>query len=230
MGWQYIEQEGRTASEALEAALQRLGATRDQVSVKIVREASKGLFGLGAKPVKIRVTLKEDPSSTPEGVLSAILQKMGIEATIRAELADGRVHLTVLTQNSALIIGKRGRTLDAVQYLINSIVNKSSLVKKKIVINTEGYREKREERLVKLAYKLAAKAKKTDQEVVIEPMNPHDRRIIHMTLQQDDQIKTFSRGEGAFRSVVITTKDRHSSPHSHSHLHSNDESESENSS
>lgn len=212
MGWQYVEQEGRTANEALEAALQRLGATRDQVSVKIVREASKGLFGLGAKPVKIRVTLKEDLSSTPEGVLSAMLAKMGIEATIRSEIADGRTHLTILAQNPALIIGKRGRTLDAIQYLINSVVNKSSLVKKKIVINTEGYREKREERLVKLAYKLAAKAKETDQEMVIEPMNPHDRRIIHMALQHDDQIKTFSRGEGTFRSVVIITKEKSNYP------------------
>ncbi|MDQ1327152.1 MAG: spoIIIJ-associated protein [Candidatus Poribacteria bacterium] len=133
---------------------------------------------------------------------------MGIECDIRSLVSDGNIHLTVNTPNPGLLIGRRGMTLNAIQYLVNCLANKSSLVKRRVIIDAEQYRERREESLVNLARRLASKVKLTGQEIVVEPMSPQDRRVIHMTLQNDSEIITFSRGEGSMRSVVITTKER----------------------
>jgi spoIIIJ-associated protein len=205
---QYIEQEGRTTEEAMELALKKLGVTRDQVRVTVLYEAKKSLFGLITKPAKVRISLKEDPSSTPEGILKTLLVEMGIEADVNSEVSDGNIYLNINTPNAGLLIGRRGRTLDAIQHLLNCIVNRSSLVKRRVIVDAEQYRERREEILTNLAHKLASKVKTTGQEVVVEPMNPQDRRIIHLALQDDEEVTTFSRGEGSFRSVVITIKDR----------------------
>lgn len=205
---QYIEQEGRTTEEAMELALQKLGASRDQVRVTVLSEAKKGLFGLTTKPAKVRVSLKEDPSSTPEGILKTLLNEMGIECEIESKITDGNIYLSVRTPNAGLLIGRRGRTLNAIQHLLNCIVNRSSLVKRRVIVDAEQYRERREEILTNLAHKLAIKVKATHQEIVVEPMNPQDRRIIHLALQNDEEVTTFSRGEGSFRSVVITTRER----------------------
>ncbi len=205
---QYIEEEGRTTEEAMELALKKLGVTRDQVRVTVLYEAKKSLFGLITKPAKVRISLKEDPSSTPEGILKTLLAEMGIEADVNTEVSDGNIYLNINTPNAGLLIGRRGRTLDAIQHLLNCIVNRSSLVKRRVIVDAEQYRERREEILTNLAHKLASKVKTTGQEIVVEPMNPQDRRIIHLALQDDQEVTTFSRGEGSFRSVVITTKDR----------------------
>ncbi len=205
---QYIEEEGRTTEEAMELALKKLGVTRDQVRVTVLYEAKKSLFGLITKPAKVRISLKEDPSSTPEGILKTLLAEMGIEADVNTEVSDGNIYLNINTPNAGLLIGRRGRTLDAIQHLLNCIVNRSSLVKRRVIVDAEQYRERREEILTNLAHKLASKVKTTGQEIVVEPMNPQDRRIIHLALQDDEEVTTFSRGEGSFRSVVITTKDR----------------------
>lgn len=205
---QYIEEEGRTTEEAMELALKKLGATRDQVRVTVLYEAKKSLFGLITKPAKVRISLKEDPSSTPEGILKNLLAEMGIEADVNTRVSDGNIYLNINTPNAGLLIGRRGRTLDAIQHLLNCIVNRSSLVKRRVIVDAEQYRERREEILTNLAHKLASKVKTTRQEIVVEPMNPQDRRIIHLALQDDQEVTTFSRGEGSFRSVVITTKDR----------------------
>jgi len=205
---QYIEEEGRTTEEAMELALKKLGVTRDQVRVTVLYEAKKSLFGLITKPAKVRISLKEDPSSTPEGILKTLLAEMGIEADVSTKISDGNIYLNINTPNAGLLIGRRGRTLDAIQHLLNCIVNRSSLVKRRVIVDAEQYRERREEILTNLAHKLASKVKTTGQEIVVEPMNPQDRRIIHLALQDDQEVTTFSRGEGSFRSVVITTKDR----------------------
>jgi len=205
---QYIEEEGRTTEEAMELALKKLGATRDQVRITVLYEAKRSLFGLITKPAKVRISLKEDPSSTPEGILKNLLAEMGIEADVNTRVSDGNIYLNINTPNAGLLIGRRGRTLDAIQHLLNCIVNRSSLVKRRVIVDAEQYRERREEILTNLAHKLASKVKTTRQEIVVEPMNPQDRRIIHLALQDDQEVTTFSRGEGSFRSVVITTKDR----------------------
>ena len=206
MAEQHIEQEGRTTEEAMELALEKLGVARDEVKVTVLSEGKKSLFF--SKPAKVLVSLKEDHSSTPSGVLKTILDEMGIECEITSETTDGNIYLTVSTPNAGLLIGRRGRTLNSIQHLLNCIVNRSSLVKRRVIVDAEQYRERREEILVNLANKFASRVKATGQEVVVEPMNPQDRRIIHLALQDDDQIATFSRGDGSFRSVVITAKNR----------------------
>lgn len=210
---EYTEQEGTTVEEAMESALQELGVTRDKVRVTVLSEAKKSLFGLVSKPAKVRVSLREDISSTPEGILSTILNQMGIESQVESRISDGNIYLDIKTPNAGLVIGRRGRTLDAMQHILNCIVNRSSLVKRRIIVDTEQYRERREEILVNLAQKLASRVKSTGQEVVVDPMNPQDRRIVHLALQDDEEVTTFSRGEGSFRSVVITARDKVSKEH-----------------
>ena len=208
---QYIEVEEDTTEEALEVALKELGVNREQVSVKVIHEPTKGILGLGAKLAKIRVTLKEDISSTPEAVLHEILSHMGLEAEIESQIINGSIHLTVSSDNPGILIGKHGQTLNAVEYLLNCILNRSSLVKKKVFVDAEGYRERREQMLMDLAYRAAAKVKQTHQEIVLDPMPPRDRRIIHVTLQSDEDIRTYSRGEGMMRRVAVTTRERYES-------------------
>ena len=172
---QYIEVEEDTTEEALEVALEELGVNREQVSVKVIHEPTKGILGLGAKLAKIRVTLKEDISSTPEVVLHEILSHMGLEAEIESQIINGSVHLTVSSDNPGILIGKHGQTLNAVEYLLNCILNRSSLVKKKVFVDAEGYRERREQMLIDLAYRAAAKVKQTHQEIVL------DLSLIHIS-------------------------------------------------
>ena len=137
MTGQYIEQEGRTTEEAMELALKKLGVTRDQVRITVLYEAKKSLFGLITKPAKVRISLKEDPSSTPEGILKNLLAEMGIEADVNTKISDGNIYLNINTPNAGLLIGRRGRTLDAIQHLLNCIVNRSSLVKRRVIVDAE---------------------------------------------------------------------------------------------
>lgn len=201
----YIETEGDTVEEAIEHALAELEATRDQVTIDIVNEPTKGILNFGAKPAKIRATLKQDVSSAPETILKEMLSRMGIGGEVESNFVDGSTHLNIVTDSPALLIGKHGQTLDAIERLLNCIVNKASLVKKRVFVNTEGYRERREERLIEMAHQVAEKVRYTDREVVLAPMSARDRRIIHVTLKGDEVVSTYSQGEGEMRRVVVTT-------------------------
>ena len=204
---QYVEMEGQTTEEALERALEELGVDRDRVSVKVLREPTKGILKLGAKLAQIRVTLKEEVSSTPEAILDKIFTCMEIEATIESQVIDGSTCLTVSTDKPGLLIGRHGQTLDAIEHVLNCILNKSSLVKRKVHLDTERYRERREKMLIDLAALAATKVKETNQEVVLDPMPPRDRRVVHLTLQSNDHVRTYSRGEGAIRCIVVTPRE-----------------------
>ena len=203
---QYIEMEGETIEEALHRALEELGVDRDFVNVKVLREPTKGILKLGAKPAEIRVTLKEDISSTPEVILSEILTRMGVEATTESQIIDGSIHLTVSSERPGLLIGRHGQTLDAIEHVLNCILSKSSLVKRKVHLDAEGYRERREKMLVDLASIAANKVRDTKQEVVLDPMPPRDRRVVHLALQSDKRVHTYSRGEGLMRYIVVTPR------------------------
>ena len=202
----YIETEGETVEEAIEHALTELEATRDQVTIDIVNEPTKGILNFGAKPAKIRATLKQDVSSAPETILKEMLSRMGVDAEVESNFVDGSTHLNILTDSPALLIGKHGQTLDAIERLLNCIVNKASLVKRRVFVNTEGYRERREERLIEMAHQVAEKVRYTDREVVLAPMSARDRRIIHVTLKADEVVSTYSQGDGEMRRVVVTTQ------------------------
>lgn len=202
----YIETEGDTVEEAIEQALNELEATREQVTIDIVNEPTKGILNFGAKPAKIRATLKQDVSTAPETILKEMLTRMGIDGEVESSFIDGSTHLNITTDSPALLIGKHGQTLDAMERLLNCIVNKASLVKKRVFVNTEGYRERREERLIEMAHQVAEKVRYTDREVVLAPMSARDRRIIHVALKGDEVVSTYSQGEGEMRRVVVTTQ------------------------
>ena len=126
----YIEAEGDTVEEAIEQALNELKATREQVTIDIISEPTKGILNFGAKPAKVRVTIKQDVSSAPDTILRELLNRMGIDAEVESDFVEGSTHLNVRTDSPALLIGKHGQTLDAIERLLNCIVNKASLVKK----------------------------------------------------------------------------------------------------
>lgn len=203
----YIETEGDTVAEAIERALSELEVTREQVTIDFIREPTKGILNFGAKPAKVRVTMKQGVSSAPETVLKKMLDRMGVDAEVESRFVDGSTHLNILTDMPALLIGKHGQTLDAIERLLNCIVNRASLAKKRIFVDTKGYRERREERLIEMAYQMAEQVKYNNREMVLAPMSPRDRRIIHVALKEDDVVSTYSQGEGDMRRVVITTQE-----------------------
>ena len=202
----YIETEGDTVEEAIEQALTELEATREQVTIDLISEPTKGILNFGAKPAKVRVTIKQDVSSAPETILKEMLDRMGVDADVESRFLDGSTRLNILTDSPALLIGKHGQTLDAIERLLNCIVNKASLVKKRIFVDTEGYRERREERLIEIAHQMAEQVKYTHREIALAPMSARDRRIIHVALKEDGRVSTYSQGEGDMRRVVITTQ------------------------
>ena len=202
----YIETEGETVEEAIENALSELEATREQVTIDIINEPTKGILNFGAKPAKVRATLKQDVSAAPETILKEILNRMGVDAKVEADYIDGSTHLNILTDSPALLIGKHGQTLDAIERILNCIVNKVSLAKKRVFVDTEGYRERREERLVEMANQVADKVRYTRRDVVLAPMSARDRRVIHVALKEDHIVSTYSQGEGDMRRVVVTTQ------------------------
>ena len=202
----YIETEGDTVEEAIEHVLNELEATREQVTIDIISEPTKGILNFGAKPAKIRATLKQDVSTAPETILKEILNRMRIDAEVESEFIDGSTHLNIATGSPALLIGKHGQTLDAIERLLNCIINKASLVKKRVFVDTEGYRGRREDRLIEMARQVAEKVRYTDREVVLAPMSARDRRVIHVALKEDDVVSTYSQGEGEMRRVVVTTQ------------------------
>jgi spoIIIJ-associated protein len=139
-------------------------------------------------------------------ILEELLKKMGIDAGISAKEIEDYISLEITTPDSALVIGRQGKTLGALQYLVNLIINKESEERIKVILDTEGYRERRKARLMELAEKLAQRAKEENTEVFLEPMNPYERRIIHTTLAEDPDVETESVGEGIERQVVISPK------------------------
>ena len=201
--------EGDSAEEIRDTALRVLQVHPSALTVRVLSEGTKGLLGLGAKLARVRVTIEQREEASPEGVLKAILELMGVEADVVRTERDGEIILNIETEDVAILIGRHGKTLDALQYLVNSILNKSSLVKRKIIVNAGSYREKREDMLTEMAHQAARRVRATGRDVTLEPMNPRDRRIIHLALRDDEDVRTFSRGEGPFRAVVIVPRDKY---------------------
>ncbi|GAH45551.1 unnamed protein product [marine sediment metagenome] len=139
-------------------------------------------------------------------ILEKLLKGMGIDAGVSAKEIEDYISLEITTPDSALVIGRQGKTLGALQYLVNLIINKESEERIKVILDTEGYRERRKAKLMELAKRLAQRAKEENTEVFLEPMNPYERRIIHTTLAEDLDVETESVGEGMERQVVIFPK------------------------
>lgn len=203
----YVEKTGKTVEEAIGLAIQELGASREDVDIEVLEEPSKGIFGIiGVKPARVKVTLKEGPSQKAGSLLRSIFKTMQLDVNMSFKEKDNGLFINLEGPELGILIGRRGETLDALQYLVNLSVNKNQEVRKKIIIDIEGYRNRREETLKKLALKLADKAKQRGRNVVLEPMSSQERRIIHTALQGREDIYTFSEGEEPYRKIVISPK------------------------
>jgi spoIIIJ-associated protein len=202
-----VEKMGKTVDEAVDLALKELDATIDEVVVEVLEEPSKGLFGfIKVKQAKVKVILKENSLKRASGLLKGIFQTMDLDVKINILENDKAMFINLEGPDLGILIGRRGETLDALQYLVNLSVNKNQEIRKKIIIDIEGYRSRREKTLQKLALKLADKAKLRGRNVVLEPMSSQERRIIHTALQGREDIYTFSEGEEPYRKIIISPK------------------------
>lgn len=206
----YVVKESKSVEDAVEDALVELNASMEDVEIEVLEEPSRGFFGLiGAKEAKVKVSLIRDLTIVAEEFLDYIISSMGIKSNIVAEEADDTLIIDIQDVNprdKGILIGKRGNTLDALQYLLSLNINKDQLDYVRVIIDVEGYRKKREETLIRLATRMADKALKSNRAIKLEPMNPYERRIIHSSLQDYDGITTFSEGSEPYRRVVIQSK------------------------
>ncbi len=202
-----ITKSGKTVDDALYEALKELHASRDEVEVTIIDEGAKGFLGMfGAKDAVIQVVKKFNPEKIAVTFLKEMFQAMKMNVSIETSLKEKQLAIELSGDEMGILIGKRGQTLDSIQYLVSLVVNKGNSPYISILLDTENYRQRRKETLESLAYNLAKKVKQTKRNVVLEPMNPYERRIIHSTLQNDRYVTTYSEGEEPYRNVVITLK------------------------
>ena len=204
----FIEVSAKTYDEAVTDALVKLGATSDQVEIEVIDKGSSGFLGIGAKPVKIKVTKTLTPETYLRKFLSDIFNAMKLEVEILIQIDEDSRNIDVELKGNdmGVLIGKRGQTLDSLQLLANNAVHKNFETYYKVKIDTETYRVRRKETLDNLAKNIAYKVKRTKRPVALEPMNPFERRVIHSALQNDRYVTTHSEGEDPYRHVVVTLK------------------------
>ncbi len=199
-----VEKNGRTVDEAIELALIEMDLTREDVEVEILENDSKGFLGLfGTKEAKIRVTEKENIHHLAKEFLEETLEKMNIYAKVDVDHNEDGLFATISGDNMSLVIGRRGKTLDALQYLSNLVINKDRKDYVHLIIDSEDYRQKRKESLEQLAIRMAEKAKRQRRDIILNPMNSYERRIVHSILQKDSEVSTRSEGRDPYRKVII---------------------------
>jgi spoIIIJ-associated protein len=237
-----LEIEAKSIEEAIENACSQFNVTREQLTIEILNSGSTGIFGIvGSKKARIRATINEEPAEPVQAVsvepspeapgeegllreknpadeahvaLQNILTMMGLDVSLQIRQEKETLYIRIEGDKSGLLIGRRGQTLDALQYLLTRILNKRGSDKTKVVLDSGEYRNRRKKYLENLALKMAEKSKKTGKPVVISPLNAHDRRIIHLTLEKDKTLKTVSRGEGQMKKMIISGVKRELPPES----------------
>ena len=205
---EFIEVSAKTVDDAITEASIKLGTTSDKIEVEVIEKGSTGFLGIKSKPAIIKARKKNDTVDNIREFLENVFSAMNMEVTIDIKKAeDDKVYEVELSgKEMGLLIGKRGQTLDSLQYLTNLVVNKHSDGYIKVKLDTEDYRQRRKDTLENLAKNIAYKVKRTKRPVSLEPMNPFERRVIHSALQGDRYVETHSEGEEPFRHVVVTLK------------------------
>ena len=201
-----IERSARTVEEAVKEALRELGVGAERAGVEVLSPGSKGFLGIGSKPAKVRVTVVFDPERIARDFLTKIVNAVGLKITLDIKKNDKQMEIMMYGQDIGILIGKRGHTLDSLQHLLSLVINKGNAPYVNIMLDAEHYRSKRKQTLESLAHNLVRKAKSTHKKIVLEPMSPADRRIIHATLQHDRAVDTYSEGNEPHRYVVISPK------------------------
>ncbi|SOC10501.1 RNA-binding cell elongation regulator Jag/EloR [Pseudobutyrivibrio ruminis] len=207
---EFKEFTGKTVDDALTNATVSLGVTSDQIKYEVIEEGSTGFLGIGSKDaiIKVVISADEDPKEVAKEFLDGVFEAMQLEVNISMSFDedDKTLSIDLAGPEMGVLIGKRGQTLDSLQYLTNLAVNRSSENYTRVKIDTEDYRRRRKETLENLARNMASKVKRTKKSVTLEAMNPYERRIIHSALQNDNNVTTHSEGEEPYRYVVITLK------------------------
>jgi spoIIIJ-associated protein len=202
-----VEISAKTVEEAVKIALDQLGLEEDEVNIDIIEQPNKGFLGLlGTKNALVRVEERFNPVKYSLSFLKNIFDKMDLDPQIDIEENGEYIIFNLSGKDLGVLIGRRGDTLDSLQFLVNLVVNKKSMQRKKIIVDVENYRSRRKETLINLANRLADKARRTGKKIVLEPMSPQERRIIHLTLQDNKFISTYSEGEEPYRKVIIVPK------------------------
>ncbi len=203
---------GKSEKDAINKALEELSLTEDQVRIEVIDKGKRNIFGIGEEiPSVIRVYYEEISTNLSEfeDIMSHIISLMGVKATVVAkEESETKIHINVTSENPALLIGKKGATLESLQFLLSLMALKyfKDSTDRRIILDIDGYRERREETLKQMARQAAQHAKRTRRPVSLDPMSPYERRIIHLELQEDSEIDTKSDGEAPYRFVKIYSK------------------------
>lgn len=205
---EYIEISAKTVNDAITEACQKFVVTSDKLDYVVVEEGSSGFLGIGSKPAIIKARVKGTIADKAKDFLNEVFSAMNMVVVIDVKYNEDNRNMNIELSGDEMgvLIGKRGQTLDSLQYLVSLVVNKDSEEYVRVKVDTEDYRERRKETLENLAKNIAYKVKRTKRSVSLEPMNPYERRIIHSALQNDKYVTTHSEGEEPFRRVVVTLK------------------------
>jgi len=208
---EFIEVSAKTVNDAITEACQKLGVTSDMLEIQVVEEGSNGFLGIGAKPAVIKAAVKKVEVSVEDKAKEFLKEvfeamHMTVVVNVKYDEADNNMEIDLSGDEMGVLIGKRGQTLDSLQYLVSLVVNKDSENYIRVKVDTENYRQRRKDTLENLAKNIAYKVKRTKRPVSLEPMNPYERRIIHSALQNDRYVVTHSEGDEPFRRVVVTLK------------------------
>ncbi|MDA3846586.1 MAG: protein jag [Vallitaleaceae bacterium] len=201
----YVIKEARSVEDAITEALVELGITSEEAVIEIVEKQSGGLFGIfSTKLAKVKVSKSATIDTIAESFLTDVFKEMELEVSVSIKMDEEmNMNIDLSGPNMGVLIGKRGQTLDSLQYLVSLVVNKESEQYIRVKLDTEAYRERRKQTLENLAKNLANKVKKSGKKFTLEPMNPYERRIIHFTLQNNKAVETHSEGEEPYRKVII---------------------------
>ena len=204
----FIEVSAKTVNDAITEACQRLTVTSDKLEYEVVEEGSSGFLGIGSKPAVIKARVKCSVEDKAKDFLKEVFDAMNLAVIIdvKYDEAENSMDIDLSGDEMGVLIGKRGQTLDSLQYLVSLVVNKDMDNYIRVKVDTENYRQRRKETLENLAKNIAYKVKRTKRPVSLEPMNPYERRIIHSALQNDKYVTTHSEGEEPYRHVVVVLK------------------------
>lgn len=204
-----IEISNKSVEEALQEGILQLGVRKDNVKVEVINEASSGLFKILAnKPARVKLTVIFEPVELVNNFLQEILRLMGLEGEVSiVKEEEDSINVEISGKHLGVLIGKRGNTLNALQYLCNVVLSRNfTEQRRRVLLDVENYRERREKNLQQLAANMAVKAVRINRELPLEPMTPQERRIIHLALKNSRDVTTYSKGEEPFRKVIIAPR------------------------
>ena len=210
----FIEISAKTVNDAITEACQKLTVTSDKLEYEVVEEGSSGFLGIGSKPAIIKARVKCSIEDKAKDFLKEVFEAMNLVVVVdvKYDEADNSMDIDLSGDEMGVLIGKRGQTLDSLQYLVSLVVNKNAENYIRVKVDTENYRQRRKDTLENLAKNISYKVKRTKRPVSLEPMNPYERRIIHSALQNDKYVTTHSEGEEPYRHVVVVLKRYEKSP------------------